>query len=153
LDADQNLALEHLASACDESGRLDPERAKNILTWVREARQRLENLRNEHPGAAALRSAFVEYATARDGARLRSTAARDLLAAFVRAHGEFDARRSALVDALHLDQDIAFGPASDDRWVERVAARAERHQRERERLRSWTAWLRAAGTARQRGLP
>src|SRR5690606_21757060 len=58
-----------------------------------------------------------------------------------------------LVDALHLDQDIAFGPASDDRWVERVAARAERHQRERERLRSWTAWLRAAGTARQRGLP
>lgn len=146
------LVVEHLSAAYDESSSLDAARAGAILDWARTARLSMETLRDDHPGATALRQAFVDHATGEGGALLRSSAVRETLTSFVRSHDEFDARRTTLAEALRLDEDVAFGPSNDERWVERVQSQVDRLQRERHRLRGWAAWIRAANSARSRGL-
>lgn len=152
LEQGQDLLLTHVATAHDQHGSLDPERARAQVTWAFEVLEKLHQLEGRHASSHSLAEAFIACATDREGARLRASETRERIEGFVKAHDAFEAARAALAAAVQMNEDEALGARHEPRWLERVAERAGTIATESDELRHWANWQVAVGSARQAGL-
>lgn len=128
---------------------------QTLVQWVEDFRQAVRSFLARQRNAEldeGQRSRLRLLAGEESSVQVKGSEARSSLEAFVGAHDTFAQKLKDVAAALALDQQLAFGEASEPAYLDRVRERLRSWSDAGTQLRDWSHYVRARNAAAEAGL-